>query len=52
VVNFTKTVKPKEIKDSNFTDGYAVQKFRNVTVSGVRSDKAGNFSDSDFLSSV
>jgi hypothetical protein len=50
VVNFTKNGQTKEIKDiGNFTDGYAVQKFRNVTVSGVQgSDKAGNFSDSDF----
>ena len=40
----------KEIKDiSNFTDGYAIQKFRNVTVNGVQgSDKSGDFSDSDF----
>jgi len=40
----------KEIVDiSNFTDGYAIQKFRNVTVNGVPgSDKSGDFSDSDF----
>lgn len=40
----------KEIVDiSSFTDGYAIQKFRNVDVNGVSgSDKAGNFSDSDF----
>jgi hypothetical protein len=40
----------KEIKNiGTFTDGYAIQKFRNVTVNGVQgSDKAGNFSDSDF----
>ena len=40
----------KEIVDiSNFTDGYAIQKFRNVDVNGVQgSDKGGNFSDSDF----
>jgi hypothetical protein len=40
----------KEIKNiGSFTDGYAIQKFRNVTVNGVQgSDKAGNFSDSDF----
>ena len=40
----------KEITNiGTFTDGYAVQKFRNVTVDGVQgSDKAGNFSDSDF----
>jgi hypothetical protein len=36
-----------------FTDGYAIQKFRNVTVNGVQgSDKAGNFSDSDSQFSV
>ncbi|MBC5836891.1 RagB/SusD family nutrient uptake outer membrane protein [Flavobacterium muglaense] len=40
----------KEIKDiSLFTDGYAIQKFRNVDVNGLQgSDKAGNFSDADF----
>ncbi|MFV8369042.1 RagB/SusD family nutrient uptake outer membrane protein [Flavobacterium sp. LB2R40] len=40
----------KEIKNiGSFTDGYAIQKFRNVDVKGVQgSDKAGNFSDSDF----
>jgi hypothetical protein len=40
----------KEIANiGNFTDGYAIQKFRNVDVNGVQgSDKAGNFSDSDF----
>jgi hypothetical protein len=40
----------KEIKNiGTFTDGYAIQKFRNVTVNGLQgSDKAGNFSDSDF----
>ena len=40
----------KEIKNvGNFTDGYAIQKFRNVTVNGVQgSDKGGNFSDADF----
>ena len=40
----------KEIKNiGSFTDGYAIQKFRNVDVNGVQgSDKAGNFSDSDF----
>jgi hypothetical protein len=33
----------------SFTDGYAVQKFRNVDVNGVQgSDKAGNFADTDF----
>jgi hypothetical protein len=33
----------KEIKNiGTFTDGYAIQKFRNVTVNGVQgSDKAG-----------
>jgi hypothetical protein len=35
------TDQTKEIKDiGNFTDGYAVQKFRNVTVSEQGSDKA------------
>jgi hypothetical protein len=40
----------KEIVDiGSFTDGYAVQKFRNVDVNGVRgTDKSGTFSDSDF----
>jgi hypothetical protein len=40
----------KEINDlGNFTDGYAIQKFRNVDVNGVRgSDKTGEFTDSDF----
>jgi starch-binding outer membrane protein, SusD/RagB family len=40
----------KEIKNVGaFTDGYAVQKFRNVDVNGVQgSDKAGNFADTDF----
>ncbi len=40
----------KEIADmGSFTDGYAIQKFRNVTVNGVQgSDKGGNFTDSDF----
>lgn len=40
----------KEIKNIGvFTDGYAIQKFRNVDVNGVQgSDKGGNFSDSDF----
>lgn len=40
----------KEIKDiSLFTDGYAIQKFRNVDVNGVQgSDKSGDFSDADF----
>ncbi|MDG2433010.1 RagB/SusD family nutrient uptake outer membrane protein [Flavobacterium sp.] len=40
----------KEIANvGSFTDGYAIQKFRNVTVNGVQgSDKVGNFSDADF----
>jgi hypothetical protein len=40
----------KEIADiGTFTDGYAVQKFRNVDVNGVQgSDKTGNFADTDF----
>lgn len=40
----------KEIDDiGSFTDGYAVQKFRNVDVNGViGTDKSGTFSDSDF----
>jgi hypothetical protein len=40
----------KEIKDiGSFTDGYAIQKFRNVDIHGVQgSDKSGTFSDSDF----
>jgi len=40
----------KEIVNiGTFTDGYAIQKFRNVTVNGEQgSDKAGNFSDADF----
>jgi hypothetical protein len=34
---FYKNGQTKEIKDiGNFTDGYAVQKFRNVTVSGAK----------------
>jgi hypothetical protein len=33
----------------NFTDGYAIQKFRNVDVNGKQgSDKTGDFSDADF----
>jgi hypothetical protein len=33
----------------SFTDGYAIQKFRNVDVNGVQgSDKSGNFVDADF----
>ena len=40
----------KEIVDiGSFTNGYAVQKFRNVDVNGViGTDKSGTFSDSDF----
>lgn len=40
----------KEINDiGSFTDGYAIQKFRNIDVNGVQgSDKSGDFSDSDF----
>ncbi len=40
----------KEIVDiGSFTNGYAVQKFRNVDVNGVMgTDKSGTFSDSDF----
>lgn len=47
---FYKDGQSKEIKNiGTFTDGYAVQKFRNVTVAGAQgSDKAGNFSDSDY----
>jgi hypothetical protein len=47
---FYKDGQTKEIKNiGNFTDGFAVQKFRNVTVNGVQgSDKTGDFSDADF----
>lgn len=47
---FYKDGQTKEIKDlGTFTDGYAIQKFRNVDVNGVQgSDKSGDFSDSDF----
>jgi hypothetical protein len=40
----------KEIKDiGSFTDGYAIQKFKNVDKNGVQgSDKSGNFVDADF----
>ena len=40
----------KEIKDIGaFTDGYAIQKFRNVDKNGVQgTDKSGNFVDADF----
>ena len=39
-----------EINDiTNFTDGYAITKYRNVTSAGVAgSDPAGNFPDTDF----
>ncbi|MDR6846805.1 RagB/SusD family nutrient uptake outer membrane protein [Flavobacterium granuli] len=48
--NFYKDGQSLEIKDiSVFTDGYAVQKFRNLTTAGVPgSDKKGDFVDSDF----
>ena len=40
----------KEIKDiGTFTDGYAIQKFKNVDKNGVQgSDKSGDFVDADF----
>lgn len=40
----------KEIKNiGSFSDGYAIQKFRNVDVNGkAGKDKAGNFADTDF----
>jgi hypothetical protein len=40
----------KDINDiGSFTDGYAVQKFRNINVDGTQgSDKSGTYSDSDF----
>jgi hypothetical protein len=40
---FYKDGQTKEIKEiGNFTDGYAIQKFRNVDVNGVQgSDKRG-----------
>lgn len=40
----------KEIADiGNFTEGYAIQKFRNIDVNGVQgSDKSGEFTDQDF----
>jgi hypothetical protein len=39
---FYKDGQTKEIKDSNFTDGYAILKFRNVDVNGKQgSDKTG-----------
>lgn len=40
----------KEINSiGTFTDGYAVQKFRNIKVNGnIGSDATGNFSDNDF----
>jgi len=48
--NFYKDGQSLEIKDvSLFTDGYAIQKFRNVTTAGVAgSDKKGDFVDTDF----
>ncbi|WP_281227695.1 RagB/SusD family nutrient uptake outer membrane protein [Flavobacterium aquiphilum] len=48
--NFYKDGQNLEIKDlATFTDGYAVQKFRNLTSAGVAgSDKKGDFVDCDF----
>ena len=48
--NFFKDGQTLEIKDiAKFEDGYAVQKFRNVTTAGVAgSDKNGDFVDTDF----
>lgn len=48
--NFFTQGQSKEIKNvGSFADGYAVQKFRNVTKAGVQgSDKSGNFADTDF----
>lgn len=48
--NFYTNGQSKEIKDvSNFQDGYAVQKFSNLTKAGVQgSDKSGDFVDTDF----
>ena len=48
--NFYTNGQTKEIKDvSNFQDGYAVQKFSNLTKDGVQgSDKSGDFVDTDF----
>lgn len=47
---FYKAGQSKEINDlGSFTDGYAIQKFRNIDINGVQgSDKTGDFSDSDF----
>jgi hypothetical protein len=42
--NFIGMAKQRNQNIGTFTDGYAIQKFRNVTVNGVQgSDKAGNF---------
>ena len=48
--NFYTNGQTKEIKDvSNFQEGYAVQKFSNLTKDGVQgSDKSGDFVDTDF----
>ena len=48
--NFFTDGQNKEIKDVGaFTDGYAVQKFSNLTKAGVQgSDKSGDFVDTDF----
>lgn len=48
--NFYKDGQSLEIKDlAVFTDGYAIQKFRNLTKDGVAgSDKKGDFVDIDF----
>ncbi|MGL5112027.1 MAG: RagB/SusD family nutrient uptake outer membrane protein [Flavobacterium sp.] len=48
--NFYTDGQNKEIKDLGaFTDGYAVQKFSNLTKAGVQgSDKSGDFVDTDF----
>jgi hypothetical protein len=42
--NFIRWPNQRNQNIGTFTDGYAIQKFRNVTVNGVQgSDKAGNF---------
>lgn len=48
--NFYTDGQSKEIRTvGSFTDGYAIQKFRNVDVNGKQgSDKTGDFSDSDY----
>ncbi|MEM0575994.1 RagB/SusD family nutrient uptake outer membrane protein [Flavobacterium polysaccharolyticum] len=48
--NFFTNGQSKEIKEiGNFKDGYAIQKFSNLTKAGVQgSDKAGDFVDTDF----